>query len=71
MVEQAAQLSTTDKAATDANIEAKWDDWYVKGLQDFIRVPNLSPNYDAEFLTNGKIEECMELVDRYINQLEM
>lgn len=32
MVEQAAQLSTTDKAATDANIEAKWDDWYVKGL---------------------------------------
>jgi len=70
MVEgSSAYLSTVDKTQTEANIEAKWDDWYVKGLSDFIRVPNLSPNYDAEFLTNGKIEECMELVDNYINML--
>lgn len=60
-----------DKTATDANIEAKWEDWYVKGLSDFIRVPNLSPNYDANFLTNGLIEQAMELVDTYINQLEI
>lgn len=58
---------TADKAATEANIEAKWDDWYVKGLSEFIRVPNLSPNYDADFLTNGRIEEAMTLVDDYIN----
>jgi hypothetical protein len=56
-----------DKAATEANIQARWDDWYVKGLEDFIRVPNLSPNYDAEFLTNGLIEQCMEVVDGYVN----
>ena len=57
MVEAAStNISTVDKAATDANIEEKWDDWYVKGLSDFIKVPNLSPNYDADFLTNGKIE---------------
>ena len=30
---------------------------------------NLSPNYDAQFLTNGLIEQAMELVDGYINQL--
>ena len=71
MVEAAERLSTVNKEATDANIDARWDDWYVKGLSDFIRVPNLSPNYDAEFLTNGKIEECMTLVDNYINQLEI
>lgn len=66
MVEASAQLSNVDKAATDTNIEAEWDDWYVKGLSEFIRVPNLSPNYDAEFLTNGLIEQCMELVDTYV-----
>ena len=71
MVEAAQNISTVDKAATDRNIDEKWDDWYVKGLSDFIRVPNLSPNYDAEFLTNGKIEEAMELVDNYINQLQI
>ena len=72
MVEAASEnISTVDKAATDANIEAKWDDWYVKGLSDFIRVPNLSPNYDANFSTNGLIEQAMELVDTYVNQLEI
>ena len=52
-------------------MEAKWDDWYIKGLEDFIRVPNLSPAYDAEFLTNGKIEQAMAVVDDYINRLEI
>ena len=67
MVEAAsAQISNVNKEATDANIDEKWDDWYVKGLSDFIRVPNLSPNYDAEFLTNGRIEQAMDLVDNYI-----
>ena len=34
-------------------------------------MPNLSPNFDAEFKTNGKIEEAMELVDNYVNRLEI
>ena len=71
MVEASAQLSAVNKEATEANIEAKWEDWYVKGLSDFIRVPNLSPNYDAQFLTNGLIEQAMELVDGYIQSLEI
>ena len=68
MVEGAAaqQVSTVDKAQTDANIDAKWDDWYVPALSDFIRVPNLSPNYDAEFLTNGRMEQAIEQVDQRI-----
>lgn len=66
-----AANSPVDKAATDANIDAKWDDWYVRGLSDFIRVPNLSPNYDANFLTNGLIEQAIECVDNYVNQLQI
>lgn len=71
MVEATQNISSVDKAATEANVEAKWDDWYIKGLEDFIRVPNLSPAYDAEFLTNGKIEQAMAVVDDYINRLEI
>ena len=56
MVEATHNLSAVDKDATDRNIDEKWDGWYIKGLEDFIRVPNLSPNYDTEFLTNGLIE---------------
>ena len=60
-----------DKNKTLNFVESKWNDWYVKGLSDFIRVPNLSPNYDSDFLTNGKIEQAMKLVDDYINELDI
>ena len=42
--------------ATKENIEKYWDNWYVKGLSDFIRVPNLTPMVDKDYLTNGLIE---------------
>ena len=66
MVEASQNLSTVDKDATDRNIDERWDNWYIKGLEDFIRVPNLSPNFDNDFLTNGLIEQCMEVTDQYI-----
>lgn len=72
MVEaQAAAGGNLNKEETLKNIDAKWDDWYVKGLGDFIRIPNLSPAYDSEFYTNGLIQQAMELVDDYVNKLEI
>ena len=47
------ESSSVSKEATLKNIEDKWDDWYVKGLSDFIKVPNLTPMVDENFLTNG------------------
>jgi len=43
----------------------------VKGLSDFIEIPNLSPMFDAEFLSNGEIQKAMVLVENYINKLEI
>jgi acetylornithine deacetylase/succinyl-diaminopimelate desuccinylase-like protein len=57
--------------ATEAFVESLWDNWYVKGLSDFIVCPNLSPMFDAEFHTNGRIQEAMVLVEEYINKLEI
>jgi len=50
-------------------VEKHWDSWFVPGLSDFIAVENLTTMVDPEYLTNGKVEEAMELVDKYINQL--
>lgn len=52
-------------------MEDRWDDWYVKGLSDFIAVPNLSPMYDKDFFTNGLIQQAAECVDGYIKQLDI
>ena len=58
-----------DKAKTLEFIDAQWDDWYVAGLGDFIRVPNLTPMVDADYLTNGLVEKAAKLVDDYIQKL--
>ena len=60
-----------DKEATLKNIEEFWDSWYVTGLSDFIRVPNLTPMVDPEFLTNGLIEKAVECVDEYVKKIDI
>jgi acetylornithine deacetylase/succinyl-diaminopimelate desuccinylase-like protein len=57
--------------ATAAYVEKWWADWYVKGLCEFIEIPNLSPMFDAEFYTNGTTQAAAKHVDDYINKLEI
>ena len=59
------------KENTLKNIETYWDDWYVKGLGDFVRVPNLTPRVDEEYLNNGLIQKAIDCVDGYVNKLEL
>ena len=37
------------------DIERLWDSWFINGISDFVRVPNLSELFDDEFKTNGLI----------------
>jgi len=60
-----------DVEKTKENIEQFWDSWYVPGLSDFIRIPNLTPMVDPDYLTNGLCEQSMELVDKYIHKLDI
>lgn len=57
--------------ATKNAVDMWWEDWYVKGLMDFIRIPNLTPMVDETYQTNGLLEKAMECVDGYINELEI
>jgi acetylornithine deacetylase/succinyl-diaminopimelate desuccinylase-like protein len=63
--------SGADKQKTLDYVESHWDNWYVKGLSEFIEIPNLSPLFDAEFHTNGEIWNAAKLVDSYIQKLEI
>ena len=64
-------LDVDEFEATRNAVDLWWDDWYVKGLMDFIRVPNLTPLVDAEYKTNGLLEKAMACVDDYINELKI
>ena len=52
-------------------IDKNFDSWFVKGLGDFVRVPNLTQMADPEFKTNGLIYKAIEIVDQYIKKLEI
>ncbi len=52
-------------------VESHWDSWYVPGLSDFVRIPNLTTMCDPDYLTNGLLEKAMECVDGYIQKLEI
>jgi len=60
-----------DKDKTLQYINEKWDSWYIPGLSDFIRVPNLSAFVDPTYLENGLLQKAMKCVDDYINKLEI
>ena len=42
---------------------------FVKPLQEFVRIPNLTPMVDTEYQTNGLIEKAMDCVDKNIQAL--
>jgi len=52
-------------------VEQNWDSWFIPGLSDFVRVPNLTPMVDPDYLQNGLVEKSMECVDDYINKLQI
>lgn len=41
---------------TKKYLDENWDTWFIKALGDFVRVPNLTPMVDPEYLKNGLLE---------------
>jgi acetylornithine deacetylase/succinyl-diaminopimelate desuccinylase-like protein len=52
-------------AATVASIEAQWDQEVLPLLCDYIRIPNKSPMFDADWARNGYMDEAVTLLERW------
>jgi acetylornithine deacetylase/succinyl-diaminopimelate desuccinylase-like protein len=52
-------------------IEQNFESFFIPALSDFVRVPNLTPMVDKEYLTNGKLEQAIELVHSYVEKLNI
>ena len=51
---------TINKEETNKYLDEKYESWFIKHLSDFVRIPNLSPAYDPEYMTNGLREKAIE-----------
>src|SRR3989338_5136920 len=54
-------------AATDF-IETAWENSIIPTLVDYIRIPNKSPHFDADWESHGYMEEAMQLIVRWCEQ---
>eukprot|EP00347_Sterkiella_histriomuscorum_P022893 403336761 len=52
-------------------IDEQFDTWFIRALSDFVRVPNLTMQADKDFATNGLIQQAIEIVDKYITELDV
>ena len=41
---------------TATYIDDNFDSFFIAALQDFVRVPNLTPMVDPNYLTNGLVQ---------------
>lgn len=54
-----------DTAALRAYCERRWDESIVPELEAYIRIPALSPHFDADWAANGHLEAAVEHARRW------
>lgn len=60
-----------DKDKTLEYIDANFDKKFVEPLQEFIKIPNLTPAFDPEYFTNGLVQEAIQHIRAYADSMEI
>ncbi|MFC0678835.1 M20 family metallopeptidase [Lysobacter korlensis] len=54
-----------DSRQIEQFVSGMWDDEIVPQLVDYIRIPNKSPMFDADWVEHGYMEQAVELMERW------
>lgn len=54
-----------DASKIDRFVAEKWDDDIVPQLVEYIRIPNKSPMFDADWVKNGYMEDAVKLMEAW------
>ena len=60
-----------DKQRTSNFVETTWNDSIVPALTEYIRIPNKSPAYDADWEKNGHMERAVKLIEGWCRSREI
>lgn len=52
-------------------IASKWNESILNAMQEYIRIPNVSPDYDHDWKTNGYMLKAANLVSDWIDQQQV
>src|SRR3546814_9862076 len=54
-----------DASKIETFVGGKWDDEIVPQLVEYIRIPNKSPMFDADWVKNGYMEDAVKLMEAW------
>jgi len=54
-----------DKTAIQTHVERLWDQSILPELTEYIRIPNKSPDFDADWATHGFMDDAVALLERW------
>src|SRR5690606_17589535 len=54
-----------DASKIESFVAEKWDDDIVPQLIEYIRIPNKSPMFDADWVKNGYMEDAVRLMEAW------
>ena len=54
-----------DASRTKAFVDAMWDEQIVPQLVEYIRIPNKSPMFDADWVKNGHMDRAVVLMQAW------
>ncbi len=61
----AMDANPIDSAAMDLFVAEKWDEEIVPQLVEYIRIPNKSPMFDADWVEHGYMEQAVTLMETW------
>src|SRR3546814_12570051 len=59
------RIKTMDNSRVQREIDQQWDDEIVPNLVEYIRIPNKSPMFDADWVQNGYMDAAVKLMLRW------
>ena len=57
-----------DVAKLKQFVDKRWDESIIESLSEYIRIPNKSPAFDADWQANGHMQKAMALLDTWTRQ---
>ena len=60
-----------DVKKTNTFLDEHFDKNFVEPLSDYIRIPNLTPAFDSEYMTNGLLDQAIDFVKKYAESLQI
>ena len=57
-----------DTQRLQSHVHQNWNDAIIPSLVDYIRIPNKSPAYDAEWAAHGYMDDAVRLMETWARQ---